>query len=203
MLSFSLLLGGEFAVSPTHLLFNSSQVSGLLWTSNRRIRKALNRRRSSRRQIYSPFGPTRAESTFGANSSPKPFIFVNNPRSFSAKPHKSSSTSPFIFVNPSPTPTDRPTSLFTHILSRQDSTTVEKSSQNRVSAPKRNPYIIVNPRAEAGGVREVSRKMLRNPNLNAQPRSIPNSYLPMTSNASTLATSGLALSLFYVIYLTS
>ena len=178
-----------------------SKDSGLLWTSNRRIRKAFNRRRSSGRRIYSPFAPSNMEeSTFGRNSSPstKPFIFVNNPRPFAASPI-SPPTSPFIFVNPSPTPSSRPTSPFIQI-SPGNSTTLEKSSQNRLSAHKRKPYIIVNPRAEAEGRNRVIRKMLRNPNFNSQPRSIPNSYLPMTSNANPL---GFALPLFYLIYLTT
>merc|ERR1711953_997400 len=70
VLSFSLLLGG------------------LLWTSNRRMRKAFNRRKSSRRLSYSPYSLARADSELGTNSSPKPnpFLFVNNPRSFSASP---------------------------------------------------------------------------------------------------------------------
>ena len=184
-----------------------SKVSGLLWTSNRRIRKAFNRRKSSRRRSYSPFGPTMAGSTFGTNStpSPKPFIFINSPRSFSASPI-SSPTSPFIFVNPTPTPSSRPKSPFIHISPRQEATTLEQKSQKRLaSTHKRNPYIIVNPRGEAGGrSQEVMRKMLKNPNLNSLPRSIPNSYLPMTSNADQLVTSGLsALPLLCVIYLTS
>ena len=171
--------------------YSHLQLAGLLWTSNRRIWKAYNRRKSSRGQT-NPYRPNKAESTFGTSSTPKPFIYVNSPRSFSSSPIRSSfsPTPPYIFVNPTVTPSSRSTMPFIHISPRQ----------NRLPAHKRNPYIIVNPRAEAGGRSQAKKKMLRNPNLNSMPRSIPNSYLPMTSNGDPLVNTGFLLPLFFLIY---
>ena len=167
-------------------------LSGLLWTSNRRMRKAFNRRKGSRRLAHSPYSLARADSDLGTNSSPRPrpFIFVNNPRSFSASPISSTPsplTTPFIIVNPSPTPSRGPTRPFIHISPRiETSSKLEKKSQPGLSTHRRNPYIIVNPRGEPGGGARKQfqeRKFPKNPNLNSLPRSIPISYLPMTSSA--------------------